>query len=91
MAETKRRVTLPGLGNLEGVDVAVKESNERWTELILADGTTVRLKPNVLTVTRIDGKYDQEGNPIYVVNSNQIMLVQNVAPHLRQQVTGRTN
>ena len=91
MAETRRKVTVQGLGTLEGVDVAVTESHERWTEVLLADGTTVRLKPNVLTVTRIDGKYDNEGNPVYVVNSQQMMIVQNVAPHLRQSATGRAN
>ncbi|MGA7078563.1 MAG: hypothetical protein WBQ43_15520 [Terriglobales bacterium] len=84
MPETRRKVTVQGMGVLEGVDVGIKETTERWTDVQLEDGTTLRVKPNVMVVTRIDGKYDPEGNPIYALTGQQIMTVTNVPPHLRK-------
>jgi hypothetical protein len=88
MPETRRKVTLPNIGVVEGIDVPVKETTERWSEVVLADGTTLRLKPNVLTVTRVDGHYDNEGNPMYALQSGQIMTVTNVPAHLRKPAGG---
>ena len=87
MPETRRKVQLP-TGVVEGIDVAIKDSHEKWSEVELADGTTLRIKPNVLMVTRIDGQYDQEGNPMYVLNANQVMTAVNVPAHLRKQAGG---
>lgn len=87
MPETRRKVTLPN-GTFEGVDVSIKESTERWTEVQLEDGTTLRIKPNVVAVTRIDGQYDQDGNPMYALTANQTMTVANVPPHLRKSPAG---
>ena len=89
MPETKRKIMLPDpVGLVEGVDVPIKESNERWSEIILTDGTTLRIKPNVMTVTRVDGHYDNEGNPMYALMSNQIMTIADVPAHLRQSPAG---
>ncbi len=87
MPENKRKVMLPApVGMVEGVDVPVKESTERWSEIELTDGTVLRLKPNVMHVTRIDGQWDPDGNPMYALFSNQVMTVTNVAAHLRKPV-----
>jgi hypothetical protein len=87
MADQRRTVTLPH-GTFQGVDVPIKESNERWSEVILADGATLRIKPNVLVVTRIEGQYDPEGNPMYALTANQVMTVVNVPAHLRKSAGG---
>jgi len=87
MPETRRKITLPN-GVFEGVDVAIKDSHEKWSEIELADGTTLRIKPNVLTVTRLDGQYDPEGNPLYALTSNQVMTAMNVPAHLRKGAGG---
>ena len=87
MPETKRKVLLPPpMGLTEGVDVPVKEATERWSEITLTDGTVLRVKPNVMHVTRIDGQYDAEGNPMYALFSNQVMTISNVPAHLRKPV-----
>lgn len=83
MPETRRKVQLP-TGIVEGIDVGIKESTERWSEVQLEDGTTLRIKPNVMVVTRIDGQYDPEGNPVYALTANQVMTVANVPAHLRK-------
>lgn len=83
MSETRRIVNLP-TGKAEGVDVGIKETTERWTEVQLQDGTILRVKPNIMVVTRIDGQYDPDGNPMYAVTGQQVLTVTNVAAHLRK-------
>ena len=65
--------------------VPVEESTERWTIIQLEDGTTIRLKPVITDVVRVPGQYDNEGQPMYIVKSANIMSV--VAPEsLRRDV-----
>jgi hypothetical protein len=39
------------------------------------DGTVLRVKLVATEVVRLDGQYDQEGNPIYMVNSTNVLAV----------------
>lgn len=84
MPEETIKINLQNLGVIEGVPVGVDESVERWTELKLADGSVLRLKPQVIRVIRANGKYDPEGNPLYVVQGGQMMVVTSVPAHLKQ-------
>lgn len=86
MSERKTTITLPN-GTFSGDDVPVKETTERWTDIALEDGSTMRLKTNVLSVIRLDGQYDPEGNPLYVVKTNNVMVITNVPAHLRKGAT----
>jgi len=72
VAERRVKVQLP-TGPADAVEVAVNEATERWTDLKLADGTELRIKTVVLAVSRIEGHYDQDGNPLYQIKANQIM------------------
>ena len=78
------KINVPGMGVVEGSIVGISESIERWTELKLDDGSVLRVKPQVLKVIRAAGRYDQEGNPLYVIQGGQVMVVNNVPSHLRQ-------
>ena len=89
MPEKKTKVTLPDGKIHDGYEVPVKESTERWSDVELEDGTTLRLKVNVLTVTRIEGQYDQDGNPLYAVKSAQLMTA-NAPAHLRKGASKST-
>lgn len=74
---TQRKVTVK-LRNeeLSGWDVPVEESLGRATEFILEDGAVLRVKVVVTSVVRVDGKTDDEGNPVYVMQvTNNISLV----------------
>lgn len=84
MPEQNMSVSVPGIGTVEGTLVSVEESVERWTELKLADGSVLRIKPQVIRVIRANGKYDPEGNPLYVVQGGQMMVVTSVPAHLKQ-------
>lgn len=74
MPERKTTVPTP-IGIADGYEVPIIESKERWSELTLEDGTVLRVKPNVITAIRVEGQYDQDGNPLYALKSTQIMAV----------------
>lgn len=57
----------PGGPMIEGYEVPIAESTERWTELTLEDGAILRVKPMVIGAIRIEGQWDQEGNPLYAL------------------------
>lgn len=73
VADKMVKVQGPGGGMVDAVEVGVEEATERWTDLKLADGTVIRIKTVVLTVLRLEGQYDQDGNPMYQIKANQIM------------------
>ena len=70
---------------MDGVEVQVTESVERWSELKLDDGSVLRVKPVVVSVTRLDGHYDPLGNPMYALQAGATMAIGSVPDHLRQQ------
>jgi hypothetical protein len=78
-----------GMIMVDGNEVAVTESTERWTELHLEDGTVMRVKPNVISAIRIADRYDQEGNPMYAMRGGQIAMVVSAPEHLRKQTKGK--
>ncbi len=83
MPEKKTTVQLP-TGTVDGFEVPILESNEKWSEIRLEDGTILRVKPNVLSVIRVTGQYDQEGNPMYALKSAQVMTIASVPEELRK-------
>lgn len=80
----RKKLNLPGLGEVEGIDVGLVESVERWTELRLEDGTVLRIKPVVMSISRLEGQYDPDGNPMYAVQAGQTMTMVSSPEHLRR-------
>lgn len=70
---------------MDGMEVPVDESTERWSDVKLADGTLIRVKQTVASVIRIDGQYDAEGNPIYVLKSAPAVAIIHVEEALRKR------
>lgn len=60
---------------VDGFEVPVVESTERWTEVKLEDGSIIRVKPSVLSAIRIPGQFDQDGNPMYMLKATNAMMV----------------
>ena len=85
MGATKK--TIPDQsGNLVTGDVVeVKESRERFSDIELADGTRIRIKPTVAEAVRVDGQYDNEGNPMYVLRTSNVVFVSHIEDHLKQK------
>jgi hypothetical protein len=73
------------LQTVSGEDIPISESTERWSELKLEDGSTLRVKPSIVAVTRVPGAFDPEGNPIYVVQGGMVMVVSSVGQGLKQE------
>ena len=71
-----RRKKVP-LGNqmVEAEEVAINSSHENWNEYLLSDGSVVRVKLVVTEAVKVVDMYDQQGNPVYVVQSTNIMSV----------------
>ena len=85
MTERSRTVQDAFGRNVEGRDVDISESTERFSELRLEDGTILRIKPSVLQVTRLVEQWDPEGNPIYVVRSQNLVLVSEAPAQLKRK------
>jgi hypothetical protein len=70
MPERKTRVqTMPGGPLVDGTQIPIDESEERWSKVKLEDGSVLKIRPVVTAVVRVDGQYDPEGNPVYVVKT----------------------
>jgi hypothetical protein len=72
----------------DGVEVAIEESTERWTDVRLADGSELRLKPTIVSAIRMIGQFDPEGNPVYAVKAGQLMLISKAPEELKRPQPG---
>jgi hypothetical protein len=73
MAENKVKFKL-GNAEVDAWDVPIQESTERWTEIKLEDGAVLRLKVVVSNVYRVEGRTDDQGNPMYAVRSTNALV-----------------
>lgn len=85
MAERKVKVKVtPDGPEVDALEVDVLESLERWSELRLNDGAVLNVKPIITSVARVPGRYDPEGNPLYVIKGGFALAVKSIPPDLRQ-------
>jgi hypothetical protein len=71
----KKTVRLPDGTSVEGMVIPFQTGGEHWNEYLLEDGSVLRVKTVATEVIRVDGRYDQEGNPMYVLNNTQVLVV----------------
>lgn len=74
----ERKVEIPAGPDgktMDGFEVPIVESTERWTEIKLEDGAILRVKPSIISAIRIPGQWDQDGNPQYVLKATNAMMV----------------
>lgn len=69
----------------QGSLISVSESTEKWSEFTLEDGTVFRIKPNIVRAVRVDGEYDADGNPAYVLQAQPTVMVMKVDEKLRKK------
>ncbi len=87
MAERKTKVQMvPGGPFVDGVEVPVDSSSEKWNEYTLEDGTKIRLKPVIIEVIRVTDQYDPEGNPLYVTKAQPIVTILEVQERLKRKI-----
>jgi hypothetical protein len=85
VAERKVKTNLAGR-SVDGFEVQVEESNEKWSEFKLEDGTIFRIKVNVVNAVRVDGEYDPQGNPMYALNMVPVMALIEAPARLKKKV-----
>ena len=69
---------------VDALVVPIVETQEKYSEITLRDGTTVRTKMTPLEVCRVEGRWDAEGNPVYVVKSQNLVVADDVPEDLRR-------
>lgn len=75
LVERKRMIPGPDGNPVQATEIGFRSSGEHWNEYLLDDGTVVRIKLVATAAHRVDGMFDQEGNPVYVVQSTNVMNV----------------
>jgi hypothetical protein len=73
--ERKRRINVPGRGEVDATEVGFRAGAEHWNEYLADDGSVIRLKLVATEILRIDDTYDADGNPSYVVKSTNVVSV----------------
>jgi len=71
----KRTLKGPDGSPVEATELSFQSTREYWNEYLLDDGTVLRLKAVATEIFRIEGKYDQEGNPMYLLKSQNVIVV----------------
>jgi hypothetical protein len=70
MAEGRKiLVTLPDGRQVTATEIPVEKSDERWSEYTLQDGTIIRGKINIISISRVENEYDATGQPVYQFNA----------------------
>ena len=64
--------------------VNITETLERFSEVLLEDGTVLKIRAAVTEVVRIQDKWDADGKPVYYVKSQNILAAE-CPPHLINQ------
>ncbi len=78
------RVTMSNGTIEDGVKLEVVEDFEGWCKFTLEDGTTIKLKPIVISAIRTN-KYTDDGEPIYLVKSHNVVIT-DAPSELRKQM-----
>jgi hypothetical protein len=47
-------------------------AKEVWSDYRLADGTVLRIKPVMITISRVQGEHTIEGDPVYNMKSTLV-------------------
>ena len=60
---------------VDASEVDFQTRKEDWNEYQLMDGSFIRMKLVVGDIFKVAGEYDDEGNPIYIVRSKNVLMV----------------
>ncbi len=82
--ERKKRIKTPDGRTVDATELSFRTSGENWNEYLVDDGTVVRIKLVVTDIARVDGEYDAEGNPAYVIKSANVTAI-SVPDELRRE------
>jgi hypothetical protein len=85
MPPTKRKIRLVQNGPEKDAQlIEIQQADEHWNQYLLSDQTVVKMKLIATEVWRVDGEWDPEGNPIYLIKSSNVVTV-NPTEELRRK------
>ena len=84
MAERRTTINDQTGKTVNGVLLDVTESTERFSEVLLEDGTSLKTKMTVIQAVRVDDSWDDENNPIYVLKSQHVVMVSHAPDELKR-------
>ena len=84
MSYEKSWIVGPDGQRVEAERIPVSKADEVASDYLLADGTSISMRTVVMDVFRVPGRYDAEGNPLYVVKSKAVMSARS-PENLRQR------
>jgi hypothetical protein len=58
---------------VEATPVPVNQASEYFNQYLLEDGTVLRMKLVATKIFRVDDRFDAEGNPVYFVQSTNVL------------------
>jgi len=70
--------------DVEGIEVSFSVIQQDWNEYALNDGTTLRVQTVTTAVLRLEGESLPNGDPVYIIQSQNIVTVSNVPEQLRK-------
>ena len=81
--QVERTVDFQGR-KVQGTEVGFDTMREEWNEYALRDGTSLKVKTVLTSVVRLNGEHDPQGDPVYLVRSNNQVVCVEVPNHLRK-------
>ena len=69
---------------VQGTEVGFDTIREEWNEYALRDGTSIKVKTVLTNVVRLNGEHDPQGDPVYVIRSNNQVVCVEIPNHLRK-------
>ena len=73
--ERKRQIRTPTGDFVDATELGFRATGEHWSEYLLDDGTVARLKLVATNVYRLDGQRDAKGQPVYVIESTNVVSI----------------
>ncbi len=74
---------------IEGIDVDFSEEQESWNIYKLSDGTTMKVKLVLRGVKRLK-RYSPDGNPIYIIQTQNVVRTLNIPKEIKAKPKERT-
>jgi hypothetical protein len=69
----KRKMNLGGR-EYDTEVIEFETERESWNSYVLHDGTQLKLKAVVSEISRVDGAYGPNGDPLYLVQASNIVV-----------------
>ena len=85
MKERRKQIKLSSGEAVEGTVVDVDSSTEKFSEFTLSDGAKLRAKLTIIEAVRQDEQWDSDGNPIYTVKSQNVVVVVDAPNNLKKK------